>query len=233
MSEDPAKFAPDRRGLGLLKTLGLEVKHVFDVGACKGEWTRHIRMDLPDATFDMFEPLADHAQELGALLQQNLDSPNVRLHKFALGAENKKTRMFLYPDNLPGSTALELEVAPQHARQVEVEMRTLDDVVQRLELPSPDLVKIDAQGCELNILQGARKTLTQTNVLLLECWLRRGYGKPTPLLVEIVEWLKELDFYLWDLAGQWRDSTGTLVSQDCFFVNARCPISPLREELRP
>src|SRR5512140_1875244 len=100
MSDDPAKFAPDRRGLGLLKTLGLEVQHVFDVGACKGEWTRHIRMDLPDATFDMFEPLADHAPELGALLQQNLDSPTVRLHKFALGADNKMTRMFLYPDNL-------------------------------------------------------------------------------------------------------------------------------------
>ncbi|HVV70539.1 MAG TPA: FkbM family methyltransferase, partial [Verrucomicrobiae bacterium] len=158
--------------------------------------------------------------------------PRFRLHKVALGPECKTTSMYVYPRNLVGSTALELEVKPQQAERIEVQMLTIDYAVQEFRLPVPQVIKMDTQGCELGILQGASRTLPQVDVLLLECWLTRAYGRPTPLLLEVADWLRELDFHLWDLGSGWRNEEGTLIAQDCFFLNARNRVSRLGDEPR-
>lgn len=227
-----AKFAMDRDCLDKLRKIGIIPRHIFDVGACNGAWTRHVRADFPEATFDMFEPLAPHSALLREGFDRTVDGERYRLHSVALGPESKHTTMFMYPDNIPGSTALELGFSPSDAKPVEIEMLTIDDAITRLSLPIPDFIKMDTQGCELNILKGACHTLPKVDALLLECWLTRAYGPSTPLLLEVAEWLRDFDFYLWELADQWRDPAGTLVSQDCFFLNARCKVSPLHSEPR-
>lgn len=222
----------DRRCLAQLRKVGLELRHFFDVGACVGGWTRHVRLDFPEATFDMFEPLAEHSPVLRERLAAVQDGKLCRLHKVALGAETRRATMYMFPDNIPGSTSLELIATPPASEVVEVQMLALDDAISRLGLPIPDFIKMDTQGGELNILKGARKTLPEVQVLMIECWLQRAYGPNTPLLLEIAGWLREFDFYLWDLADQWRDDAGNLGSQDCFFLNARSKASPLQSELQ-
>jgi len=93
------------------------------------------------------------------------------------------------------------------------------------------VIKMDTQGCELGILQGATKTLRSVDVLLLECWLTRAYGPTTPLLLEVAQWLRQFDFHIWDLGNAWRDPEGVLVAQDCLFLNARCHVSRLQNEV--
>jgi FkbM family methyltransferase len=227
-----AKFDEDRRCLAQLRKIGIAPKHFFDIGACNGSWTRHIGLDFPEATFDMFEPLTDHAPALRERLEPTADGVKRRLHRVALGPESKQTRMFMYPDNLAGSTALELGYSPENANAVEIQMLRLDDAIPKLGLPVPNFIKMDTQGCELTILEGARQTLPHVDVLLLECWLTRAYGPKTPLLLEIGDWVRQFDFHLWELADHWRDEAGNLVAQDCFFVNARCQASPLHKELQ-
>jgi hypothetical protein len=112
-------------------------------------------------------------------------------------------------------------------------MLTIDYVVEEFRIPIPQVIKMDTQGCELNILQGATKSLPQVEVLLLECWLSRAYGQSTPLLLEVADWLRKVDFYLWDLGNAWRDPSGVLVAQDCLFLNARSKVSRLANELAP
>jgi FkbM family methyltransferase len=221
----------DRDRLRLLRKLGLPVTRFFDVGASIGRWSSRVSQDFPLASFDLFEPLIDHAPDYRRKMEMTLARhPNFRLHKVALGSECKRTTMFIYPENLVGSTALPLSATPVGAQSAEVEMLTIDRVVEKLHLPPPQVIKMDTQGCELAILQGARATLPHVQALLLECWLARAYGPPTPLLFEVTEWLREFDFHLWDLGNGWRDSDGTLVAQDCFFLNARSPISRLKAE---
>jgi len=159
--------------------------------------------------------------------------PGFRLHKVALGAECKKAEMFLYPQNLVGSTALPLGTTPPDSRKVEVDMLTIDYVVQEFQIPVPQVIKMDTQGCELSILQGAAQTLPQVDVLLLECWLTRAYGPTTPLLLEVADWLRRFDFHIWDLGNAWRDASGILVAQDCLFLNARSKVSQLSAEIAP
>lgn len=222
----------DRERFRHLRKLGLDLAHFFDVGASIGRWSSRVSHDFPRASFNLFEPLIDHSPSYQLKMRTTLARhPNFRLHKVALGAECKKTSMFMYPDNLVGSTALPLQSTPVDARRVEVDMLTIDYVIQEFQLPVPQVIKMDTQGCELSVLQGATRTLPQVDVLLLECWLTRAYGETTPLLLEIAEWLREFHFHLWDLGNPWRDPQGVLVAQDCLFLNARSKVSRLQAEI--
>lgn len=222
----------DRERFRHLSKLGLNLLHFFDVGASIGRWSSRVSQDFPHARFDLFEPLIDHSTTYRQKMETTLGRhPGFHLHKVALGAECKRTWMYLYPDNLVGSTALPLETTPPDARRVEIDMLTIDYVMQEFRLSVPQVIKMDTQGCELSILQGATQTLRQVDVLLLECWLIRAYGKSTPLLLEVAEWLRQFDFHLWDLGNPWRDPQGVLVAQDCLFLNARSKVSRLAGEL--
>jgi hypothetical protein len=140
--------------------------------------------------------------------------------------------MSVYPDHPRGSTALESAAVTDEAKVVEVKMLTLDRAMRELHLPVPQVIKIDTQGCELNILKGARKTLPGVSALVLECWLMRCYGPNTPLLIEVANFLRKFDFHLWDFGGEWRDEKGVLGAQDCVFLNACVPGSGLSSERR-
>jgi hypothetical protein len=97
---------------------------------------------------------------------------------------------------------------------------TLDQCIREYGLPPAGIVKADVQGAELDVLIGARSTLPSVDVLLLECWIWRGYGNATPLLIEMMNWLAEFGFCLWDVGGSYRETNGILASLDCAFVNS-------------
>jgi FkbM family methyltransferase len=224
----------DRERFRHLQKLGVPLRRFFDIGASNGRWSSRMSQDFPAAEFHLFEPLVDHSSDYELRMRTTLARhPSFQLHKVALGAECKKTTMYLYPENVVGSTALPLGYTPPDARPVQVDMLTIDYVIEEFQLAAPQVIKMDTQGCELSILQGATRTLRQVEVLLLECWLTRAYGPTTPLLLEVADWLRQFDFHLWDLGNAWRDPAGVLVAQDCLFLNARSKVSRLQSELIP
>jgi FkbM family methyltransferase len=56
-----------------------------------------------------------------------------------------------------------------------VQIRTLDSIVLDSELPGPYGLKIDTEGSEIDVIDGAGKTLEQTEFILLEVSLRRRF----------------------------------------------------------
>jgi FkbM family methyltransferase len=144
--------------------------------------------------------------------------PSFSLHKYALGDRKGNVAMTVF-DNILASSCLSVTPPDQETRLVEVPMLRLDEAMQQLNLPQPQVIKIDTQGNELSILKGATQTLAKVDVLLLECWLYRGYGPETPLLTEIANWLLPFNFRLWDVTEPYRNPEGILASLDCVFVN--------------
>jgi FkbM family methyltransferase len=124
----------------------------LDVGAHIGLWSRDLAQAF--AQVHAFEPLADFR----ACFLRNVTATNVRLHGFALGRAAGRATMRVAADNSGAS----------HIAAVgdgEVEVRPLD----ALALPVIDYLKIDVEGFELYVLEGARETLRRCRpVIVLE-----------------------------------------------------------------
>ena len=67
-------------------------------------------------------------------------------------------------------------------------MRTLDSLVADHRFGSPDLLKLDVQGYELEVLKGATAVLASQPLVLLEVSLLE-YNSGAPLAHDVVAWL--------------------------------------------
>jgi hypothetical protein len=52
--------------------------------------------------------------------------------------------------------------------EILVEVQSLDDFLSANNLPVPDMVKIDADGLDLKVMQGATSIVSKTEIFLLE-----------------------------------------------------------------
>ena len=80
-------------------------------------------------------------------------------------------------------------------KQLDVDMVTLDDIVNSfLNLEKPVLLKLDVQGYERNVLDGARETLQYVDSLVLEVPFVQLYDEQL-LFPELNDYLERLDFH--------------------------------------
>lgn len=221
------KFAQlDQEIFRRLQALGFSPQVIFDIGASDGSWSKDIVEVFPNAEFHLFEPLVDHAPAYQAIMAENLKQhPHFHLHKLALGKKEGVVTVNIFP-NLVASTVIDMDGSGLDITPVKVPMTTIDSLMTAGLITEPQVIKIDTQGYELSILQGAMNTLPQVSVLLLECWLYRGYGSQTPLLTDIIHWLRSLNFRLWDIGDTYRSENDGLATVDCVFVNTQVGLTP-------
>lgn len=94
---------------------------------------------------------------------------------------------------------------------------------------SPDLLKLDVQGYELEVLKGAEQSLPHIRVILAEVNLL-DIHQNVPLLAEIVSWLNERDWVAYDICGLTRRPLDRALWQADFIFVPRH--SPLRTDKR-
>ena len=182
---DPQVLQLDRQVFKRLQNLGYTPGVIFDVGASNSGWSYYIKQVLQEAEFYLFEPLIDYSSDYRELILEILRVyPSFHLYKYALGDTSGEVTMNVSTD-VVSSSLLQTGDQSQPTTPISVQMLTIDDAIVRLGLPHPQVIKIDTQGSELSILKGAVKTLPKVDVLFLECWLYRGYGKKTPHIEKV------------------------------------------------
>ena len=72
---------------------------------------------------------------------------------------------------------------------------SLDDVIKARNFPLPDLIKMDVQGAELDIVQGAETALKHCKDLILELQTVE-YNKSAPLASEVIKYIESIGFRL-------------------------------------
>jgi FkbM family methyltransferase len=131
---------------------------VFDVGAHRGTWTELVLAHNPSARVHAFEPSPKHAGDLAR------DSRIAASNALVLGKTAGEITVFDDRDDLNSHHAsvvpglLEWTYAHTSAGY-EAPMQTIDGYVSEHELDRVDFVKIDVEGFEYEVLEGARVLL--------------------------------------------------------------------------
>jgi FkbM family methyltransferase len=137
--------------------------YIFDVGANKGSMTKLYLRLYKKINMIAFEPLSVF----------KFKSDQVKLMKVALGAELGSARFYVCRHNASSSLILpnlssdwlrrKAKILGVEAKklynEIEVSVSTIDQVVAENKIDNIFLLKIDAEGGELNVIKGAVKSL--------------------------------------------------------------------------
>lgn len=202
-----------------LQAVGLHFETVLDVGANVGQFTAAAQGAWPRAKVIAFEPLP-HAAD--ALRRRK----GVLVHQAAAGAEDGTTVFHPHAYSLSSSmlpVRAELRSQPWAVESdpIEVPVRRLDTVLAGEELRGPVLLKLDVQGLELSVLEGAEATLKRTDALVLEVAFERSY-EGQPLFAEVNAALERAG---WTAAQplDWRAEGGRIVEGDFLYLPVGSP----------
>lgn len=151
---------------GSLQKLDFKPQHIIDVGANRGHWTQKTLEYFPNAYYTLLEPQPQMRDEMQDLLQSN---SRVTLHTVGAAAQNGELAFTIANRDDSCTFCLSADEASALGfRQVNVPVVRLDDLVRPLNLPAATMIKIDAEGCDLEVLQGAPELLKTCEVLFLE-----------------------------------------------------------------
>ena len=160
----------------------LAINCVFDIGAHVGEYGHFLREIGYRGHIISFEPIPGN---FAVLEKHCARDPKWRGLCLALGSHDGRMRLnithatefssFLTPSSLAHE---EFEHRSEIERVEEVEVRRLDGIFQACVHPIPDphvYLKMDTQGCDLNVLEGTGAHLADILALQSELSLRPMY----------------------------------------------------------
>ena len=162
--------APSIEHLSVLRSLDVDL--FIDVGANRGQFCLAATSVRPDAKIICFEPLSAPFAVLSQLFATNA---NVSAHQVAIGnVEACETMNVSGRDDsssLLDIAPLQSEIFPGTERNgsEDVLVRRLSSFVSEIEFPSKVLLKIDVQGFELEVLEGASDALAEVTYVYVEC----------------------------------------------------------------
>jgi FkbM family methyltransferase len=87
------------------------------------------------------------------------------------------------------------------SRIEKIDIRAFSDLAQEMNLPSPDIVKVDVQGMELEVLSGLGPMLAQVTCVEVEVNFEQLYTGQ-PVLSDVYRFMRERGFGLRDLQPQ-------------------------------
>lgn len=154
---------------------------IFDVGANVGQTALRFRAWAPDATIHAFEPSPAVYERLAAL-------PGVQAWNVGVGATSGRGALH---ENTNSELSSFLPIAHQRwgspSGEREVDVVSLDDFCTEHGIETVDVLKVDVQGHELAVFQGAAGLLSEgrvrviyTEVLCSDMY--EGLARPSALL---------------------------------------------------
>ena len=159
---------------------------IYDIGANKGNWVKHWSMKY-DCPFVCIEANDKWPRPRGL-------APRHRWFNTVLSDETGKEVQFYDLASTGDSYYQENTAHFSECKPRTVVTETLDDLVSRESLPYPNFMKIDTQGSEVDIFNGAPNVMKNTEVIHVEMPVLE-YNKGAPTFTDYIQKLAEYDFY--------------------------------------
>lgn len=166
---------------------------IFDIGANIGTFTTWMARAFPQGKIYSFEPQRAVFQMLSGNAAIN-NLYNVYTYNIALGKENKKIEFEepnYFEKNDYGTFSLVEDVISQKTKnKIVVEIKTLDSFLEYFNIPKVHLLKIDAEGMDLDVLIGGTNTI-RNNLPII--FVEHSDNKKS-ILEEIQKFLNTFDY---------------------------------------
>lgn len=204
-----------------LRARGFSPKHIIDVGANHGYWTRTALNYFPDSFYTLIEPQDYLKQDVQDLLSRG----DNKIQWIGAGAADKPGFLpFNISDRDDSSTFVRSQEAEAYGmRRLEVPVVTLNELVRTRSAPFPDLVKIDAEGLDLRVIAGASELLGKTDVFLIETTVCAQNLENT--LENVIATMSRAGYHVIDIPGFNRSPKyGVLWLCDLAFLRNESPL---------
>lgn len=199
---------------------------VLDVGAHVGQSVASFLDLFPKAVIHAFEPAPANFSRLRDTFSTN---PHVHPHHVAMGAKDGNVTLYLNNYDATHST---LPINPQEINRwadsadiietaaLEVEQRSIDSFVGTAALDKIDILKLDVQGGELAVLQGAQDALKSHRIgcIFTEVEFRQLYAGQ-PLAWDIHAFLSAHGYHFINFICPKTTDAGLLSWADAIYVN--------------
>ncbi len=163
---------------------------IFDIGANIG-CTALLFSELSNEVH-AFEP----SPSTHSILKTNIlkaKKKNVYLHNFGLGNSSFDTTLTFSPKNRSGGFVSNITQASDGHTTEKISIQCLDDVIENLNINSLDFIKMDVEGFEGKVIEGARKTLEVFKpliVLELNHWCLNAFQRTS--IPDFFEFLRSI-----------------------------------------
>ncbi len=139
---------------------GCEVMTIFDVGANMGQSVVKFRRAFPDSRIFCFEPVENVFDNLAENMKGD---ERVSLHRIALGDSSCQKTIYLTTD----PTTSSFESSPNAVGSASVSVTTVDEFTRKNVIDRIDLLKIDVEGYDLRVLEGAKRLLQANRIVFV------------------------------------------------------------------
>ena len=200
---------------------------VFDVGANGGIYSLAALAAEPTASVHAFEPTPEIAERLRQTAQLNRLA-TLRVHQTAVSDQDGTALLRRCGADVGGNEGMNYVVAdPGGAEGERVPTVRLDTVCRQLRADRIDLLKLDVQGAEAAVLEGAQDLLAAGRVGWVFMELNWGVGHPCPA-TDSVRRLEAAGYVFaapgarlaWRAAGDWLRRLGDVIARPAAQVEA-------------
>ncbi|MDQ3687582.1 MAG: FkbM family methyltransferase [Acidobacteriota bacterium] len=198
-----------------IRRKGFMPTHILDVGAHRGEWSRDAHKVFPESALTLIEPQTEMRPHL-----ERFCSEAKNAHLIIAGAGASEGELPFTVASRTDSSSFAFSEADAEQWGVErrmVPVVTLDSVCEESTLPIPEMVKIDAEGLDLEVIKGSQKLIGVTELFFVELpffdyWTNQSFHM-------IVAFMRECGYEPYDITDlNRRHSDGALALMEVAFA---------------
>lgn len=213
------KFALSSMEESLSKYLPAQLNVLIDVGANKGNFTRVLRSLTPINQVFFCEAntncisILENIKSINDVIVPTIISDKVGEEKFYIYTAESTSSMFSFENDMDELS--ELNTKPKEVKTIP--SNSIDNLINEFNIQEVDLLKIDVQGAELKVLEGAKNSFSKIKNIWVEVSMKRIYQN-SPVFSEVYEYLNQQGFIFKSFSPVFKSKNGEILQADVLFT---------------